>query len=83
MPGGGLIELGVGVITQAEVEAVISLDAQIHALRLLRDRKCAQLLDRLLSGCPLEAGSHTVTIEAQDRGARRTYYLGIDGRSRR
>ncbi len=69
---GVLIQLKAGpaIITQAEISALIALRNQVRSLKEMRDQQTADMLDRLLAGSTVEAGTHTAGVKhLRKRGA--------------
>jgi hypothetical protein len=44
---------------------------QLRALKVLYDRSCVAMLDRLLLGCSVEGGIHMAELEVMEDGPRR------------
>jgi hypothetical protein len=57
-----------GPVTQADMENILQLDAQIETLRITRDRIAAGIIERLSGGSPIEPGARTCRLDESYSG---------------
>lgn len=62
-------------VTQADLENILQLDAQVEALRITRNRIADSVLDRLVAGAPVECGSRTCRLVEVLQAGRRIQRL--------
>lgn len=67
-------------VDQADAETILSLETQIYTLQQMKNKKCEEVMARLMDGSAIEPGAHRFELREQSRGPRRTYHLAIDGR---
>lgn len=66
-----------GRVTQADLENILTVDAQLARLQELRERLCAGVLARVTSGVPVEAGNRSYDIEEAYKGGVRRQRLVV------
>lgn len=67
-----LIVLGnSSIVTQTDLENLLSLNAQISKMKRSRDRIAAGVLARIARGAQVEPGNRTYDIEEEFRGSTR------------
>jgi hypothetical protein len=66
-----------GQVTQADLENILTLDAQLARLTRQRDMIAAAVLARIAAGCAIEGGPRSVEIEVSYTGKRRTQRLVV------
>lgn len=66
-----------GQVTQADLENLLTLDAQIARLRQQRELISATVLAKLSAGAAIEPGPRSVDVEVRYAGNRRTQRLTV------
>ena len=66
-------------ISQKEIETQFGLINELRGTKRVCDQNADHLLGRVLSGCVVEVGNHSLDVEHTYEEARRVTYLIING----